>query len=149
MSSKTLQRYSLLLNFAKISIINSPVGNQNSHPNDMSLSNSSDLKLYYSISEVAAIFGVAESLLRYWEKQFPNIHPKKSGGKIRQYTQTDIDEIRVVYNLLKVRGMKINAAKEILSKNKKAAGDTSAIIDELQSLRKELVALRKELNDLM
>ena len=114
----------------------------------MSLNTNPDLKLYYSISEVAAQFGVAESLLRFWEKQFPNIHPKKSGNNVRQYTQADIDEIRVVYNLVKVRGMKLNAAKEILSKNKKGAGDTSTIINELQSLREDLVALRKELNDL-
>lgn len=105
-------------------------------------------KLYYSISEVASMFGVAESLLRFWEKQFPNIHPKKTNNKVRQYTDADIEEIRVVYNLLKVRGMKINAAKEVLTKNKKGAGDTSAIIQELQSLREELVALRRELNDL-
>ena len=105
-------------------------------------------KLYYSISEVASMFGVAESLLRFWEKQFPNIHPKKTNNKVRQYTDADIEEIRVVYNLLKVRGMKINAAKEVLTKNKKGAGDTSAIIRELQNLREELVALRRELNDL-
>lgn len=105
-------------------------------------------KLYYSISEIASMFGVAESLLRFWEKQFPNIHPKKTNNKVRQYTDADIEEIRVVYNLLKVRGMKINAAKEVLTKNKKGAGDTSAIIQELQSLREELVALRRELNDL-
>ena len=119
------------------------------HSNIMSLNTNPDLKLYYSISEVATLFGVAESLLRFWEKQFPNIHPKKSSNNVRQYTQADIEEIRVVYNLLKVRGMKINAAKEVLSKNKKGAGDTSVIIDELKSLREELVALRKELNDLV
>lgn len=118
------------------------------HAKDMGLNNNPDLKLYYSISEVAAQFGVAESLLRFWEKQFPNIHPKKSNNNVRQYTQADIEEIKVVYNLLKVRGMKINAAKEILLKNKKAAGDTSLIITELQNLRAELMALRKELNDL-
>lgn len=115
----------------------------------MSLNTNPNLKLYYSISEVATQFGVAESLLRFWEKQFPNIHPKKNGKNVRQYTQADIEEIRVVYNLVKVRGMKINAAKEILSKNKKGAGDTSLIISELQNLREELVALRKELNDLV
>ena len=114
----------------------------------MSLTNNTDLKLYYSISEVASQFGVAESLLRFWEKQFPNIHPKKSNGKNRQYTQEDIEEIRVVYNLVKVRGMKINAAKEILSKNKTGANNTSVILQELMGLREELVALRKELNDL-
>lgn len=118
------------------------------HAKDMALNSNPELKLYYSISEVAAQFGVAESLLRFWEKQFPNIHPKKSNNNVRQYTQADIEEIKVVYNLLKVRGMKINAAKEILLKNKKAAGDTSLIITELQNLRAELMALRKELNDL-
>jgi DNA-binding transcriptional MerR regulator len=118
------------------------------HSNIMSLNTNPDLKLYYSISEVATLFGVAESLLRFWEKQFPNIHPKKSSNNVRQYTKEDIEEIRVVYNLLKVRGMKINAAKEILSKNKKGASDTSNIINELKYLREELVALRKELNDL-
>lgn len=115
----------------------------------MGMNNNTDLKLYYSISEVASQFGVAESLLRFWEKQFSNIHPKKSNSKNRQYTQEDIEEIRVVYNLVKVRGMKINAAKEVLSKNKKGANDTSDIIGELMSLREELVALRKELNDLV
>ena len=118
------------------------------HSNIMSLNTNPDLKLYYSISEVATLFGVAESLLRFWEKPFPNIHPKKSSNNVRQYTKEDIEEIRVVYNLLKVRGMKINAAKEILSKNKKGASDTSNIINELKYLREELVALRKELNDL-
>ena len=118
------------------------------HSNIMSLNTNPDLKLYYSISEVATLFGVAESLLRFWEKQFPKIHPKKSSNNVRQYTKEDIEEIRVVYNLLKVRGMKINAAKEILSKNKKGASDTSNIINELKYLREELVALRKELNDL-
>ena len=68
---------------------------------------------------------------------------------MRQYTQADIDEIRLIHNLLKVKGMKIKAAKEVLSRNKKGANETSIIIDELQSLRRELVALRKELNDLV
>ncbi len=115
----------------------------------MSLNSNNSLKLYYSISEVAAQFGVAESLLRYWEKEFPNIHPKKNSNNVRQYTQADIDEIRIIHNLLKVKGMKIKAAKDALSHNKKAVNDTSTVIDELQSLRKELVALRKELNDLV
>lgn len=114
----------------------------------MALNREKELKLYYSISEVAEQFSVAESLLRYWEKEFDNIKPKKSGRNIRQYTQADIEEVRLVYNLLKVRGMKISAAKAILSKNKKAASDTSLILDELQSLRSELQALKKELSEL-
>ena len=53
-----------------------------------------NLKLYYSISEVAAKFGVAESLLRYWEKEFPNISPRKSGRNVRQYSAEDIEEVQ-------------------------------------------------------
>ena len=61
-----------------------------------------ELKKFYSISEVAAKFNVAESLLRYWEKEFPNIKPKKTEGRgVRKYTAEDIAEIQLVYNLLK------------------------------------------------
>ena len=108
----------------------------------------SDLKKYYSISEVAKIFDVNESLLRYWEKEFANIKPNKTKSGVRQYTQADIDEIRTVHNLLKVRGMKIATAKEVLAKNKRGESNTTLILDELQSLKAELVALRNELNDL-
>ena len=51
----------------------------------MPLKTDKELKLYYSISEVARMFDVNESLLRYWEKEFPMIQPKKAGGNIRQY----------------------------------------------------------------
>ena len=72
-----------------------------------------ELKKYYGIAEVAEQFNVAESLLRYWEKEFPNIKPRKSGRGVRQYTKEDIEEVRIVYNLLKVRGMKIAAESQI------------------------------------
>ncbi|MCR5435373.1 MAG: MerR family transcriptional regulator [Bacteroidaceae bacterium] len=114
----------------------------------MALNKNKDLKKYYSISEVAEQFGVAESLLRYWEKEFPNIAPRKSGRNVRQYTTEDIEEVRVVYNLLKVRGMKIAAARETLRKNKRGAMDSSDIISRLQSVRSELMEIRKELGDL-
>ena len=82
----------------------------------MSLNTNKDLKMYYSIAEVSRKFGVAGSLLRFWEKEFPNINPKKTERGIRQYTAQDIEEIRIVYNLLKVKGMKIAAAKAALKK---------------------------------
>ena len=55
----------------------------------MALKSDKNLKLYYSIREVAEMFDVNESLLRYWEKEFPIIAPKKAGGNIRQYTKED------------------------------------------------------------
>ncbi len=107
-----------------------------------------ELKKYYGIAEVAEQFNVAESLLRFWEKEFSNINPKKSGRGVRMYTKEDIEEVRLVYNLLKVRGMKIAAAKQVLSKNRKAASETSEIIDRLQSVRAELKEISRELGEL-
>ena len=107
-----------------------------------------ELKKFYGIAEVAEQFNVAESLLRFWEKEFSNINPKKNGRGVRMYTKEDIEEVRLVYNLLKVRGMKIAAAKQVLSKNRKAASDTSEIIGRLQSVREELKEISRELGEL-
>ena len=107
-----------------------------------------DLKKFYGIAEVAEQFNVAESLLRFWEKEFPNIKPRKSGRGVRMYTKEDIEEVRLVYNLLKVRGMKIAAAKQVLNKNRKAASDTSEIISRLQSVLGELREINRELGEL-
>ena len=107
-----------------------------------------ELKKYYGIAEVAEQFNVAESLLRFWEKEFPNIKPKKSGRGVRMYTKEDIEEVRLVYNLVKIRGMKLAAAKQVLSKNRKAASDASEIIERLQSIKAELQEISRELKDL-
>lgn len=115
----------------------------------MALNPNKKLKLYYSISEVAEMFDVTETLLRYWEKEFPTIAPKKAGRNVRQYTQEDIEAVRLVYNLVKVRGLKIAAAREIIKKNKEGAQNVTEVIDRLQQLREELVALRKGLDTLV
>ena len=64
-----------------------------------------DFKQFYTIGEVAAMFDVNETTLRYWEKEFPQIAPQKSAGNVRRYTKKDIEEVRVVHNLVKVRGL--------------------------------------------
>lgn len=115
----------------------------------MALNPNKKLKLYYSISEVAEMFDVSETLLRYWEKEFPTIAPKKAGRNIRQYTQEDIEAVRLVHNLVKVRGLKIAAARDILKKNKEGTQNVAEVIDRLQQLREELVALRRELDSLV
>ncbi|MBR5480891.1 MAG: MerR family transcriptional regulator [Bacteroidaceae bacterium] len=107
-----------------------------------------NLKLYYSISEVAAQFGVAESLLRYWEKEFPSIKPKKTNRQVRQYSAQDIEEIDLIYNLVKVRGMKLSAAREVLKKNREGVARNTELINTLEGVRNELLSLRRELEDL-
>ena len=114
----------------------------------MPLNPNKDLKMYYSIGEVAAIFNVNETLLRFWEKEFPQIKPKKIGRNIRQYTKEDIEQIRLIYNLVKVRGFKIAAARETVKKNKEGAANTMEVIERLQKVKAELLAIKKELGAL-
>ena len=104
------------------------------------------LKLYYSIKEVAEMFDVKESLLRYWEKEFPIISPKKAAGNIRQYREEDIANVRLVYHLVKEKGMTLAGAKQRLEQNKEAVRDTAEIVARLKRVREELRSMRKELD---
>lgn len=116
----------------------------------MALNKNKDLKMFYSISEVAEIFGVNETLLRYWEKEFPNIKPNKVGRGIRQYTKDDIEQIRLVHHLVKERGMTLQGAREALKHDK--TGDTNKkieVINRLKEIRAELQEISKGLNTLV
>jgi DNA-binding transcriptional MerR regulator len=115
----------------------------------MALNLNKNLKLYYSITEVAKMFGLNESTLRYWEQEFPVIKPKTSGpAKIRQYQEKDIEQIRVIHNLVKVRGFKLAAAKKILLQNRKGADKKTDVLDTLIGIRDELQALKRQLDGL-
>ena len=114
----------------------------------MPLNPNKDLKRYYSISEVADMFDVSVTLLRYWEKEFPQqIAPKKGSRDVRFYTKEDVEKIRVVYNLVKVRGMKLAAAREALKRNTGGEVQTAEAVQRLKAIRAELVALKKELGE--
>lgn len=112
----------------------------------MAYNTNKDLKLYYSISEVARMFNVNESLLRYWEKEFPIISPKKAGGNIRQYRKEDIENIRLVYHLVKEKGMTLQGAKQRLKTNKEKTAQTAEVVTRLKEIREELVKLRRSLD---
>lgn len=113
----------------------------------MPLNPSKELKLYYSISEVAQMFDVNETLLRFWEKEFPQISPKKTGRNVRQYTKEDIEQIRTIYNLVKVRGLKISAARDVLRKNKEGMVQTVEVVERLRALKAELQSIRREMGE--
>ena len=113
----------------------------------MALNLNRNFKTYYSIREVAEMFELNESTLRYWEQEFSFLRPKTSGtAKIRQYQQKDIDQIKLIHNLVKVRGFKISAAREILQKNRKGAETTAKALSELLEMRAELEKLRDHLD---
>ena len=110
----------------------------------LSKDKSKSRKVYYSIKEVAAQFDVNESLLRYWETEFPHLKPQTTGNKVRQYTQKDIDQISVIYNLVKVRGFKLSAARKMLNENRGGVEKTAQILQTLTSVRDELLQLKKQ-----
>lgn len=112
----------------------------------MAYNTNKDLKMYYSISEVAKMFNVNESLLRYWEKEFPIIAPRKAGGNVRQYRKEDIENIRLVYHLVKEKGMTLQGAKQRLKANKEKTVQTAEIVERLKQIREELVNLRNSLD---
>ena len=115
----------------------------------MALNLNKNLKLYYSIKEVGEMFDLPESTLRYWEQEFPFLRPKTTGSaKIRQYQEKDIEQIRLIHNLVKVRGFKLAAARKILTQNKKGVDKKADALESLISIRDELQALKKQLDAL-
>ncbi len=112
----------------------------------MPLNPNKDLKQYYSIAEVSAMFNLPASLLRYWEKEFPTIKPKKSGNNVRMYTKEDLEEIRLVNDLVKVRNMKLAAARELIQRNRAGAKSSNDLLLRLQSVREQLIAIKQELD---
>ena len=113
----------------------------------MALNLNKNLKLYYSIKEVAEMFGLNESTLRYWETEFPYLKPKTSGpAKIRQYQEKDIEQIRLIHNLVKVSGFKLAAAKKIINSNRDGADKRAEVLTRLLGVRDELQALKKQMD---
>ena len=115
----------------------------------MALNLDKNLKLYYSIAEVAQKFGINESTLRYWEQEFPYLKPKTRGaGKVRQYSEKDIEQIQLIYNLVKVRGFKIAAAKKTINSNRTGADKTAEVLSKLIEIRDELQLMKKHLDNI-
>lgn len=109
----------------------------------MALKKDKDLKLFYSISEVAQMFDVNESTLRFWEKEFDIIHPRKTEKGTRYYKQEDIDAVRLVYHLVKERGLTLAGARQKLKNNKEATVRQEEIVNRLKQIKEELTQIKK------
>ena len=105
-----------------------------------------DLKLYYSISEVAQMFDVNESLLRFWEKEFPQLSPKKGSRGVRQYRKEDIETVKLFYHLVKERGMTLPGARQRMKDNKENTLRNFEIVDRLKAIREELLRMKRALD---
>ena len=95
-------------------------------------------KLYYSIGEVAEMFEVSRSLLRYWESEFSFLTPRKNRKGDRLFTKENIQQIQIIYNLVKERGFTLEGAKQELKKEKGALSDQFDLIDRLKAIHARL-----------
>lgn len=99
-------------------------------------------KLYYNIGEVAEQFGINASKLRYYEKEFPSLKPKKGKSGERSYTQADINLLREIFNVVKAKGLKLPAARQYLQSKGKRNDATRQSIEKLEKLKAFLVEMR-------
>ena len=102
-------------------------------------------KLYYSIGEVAKEFDVKVSLIRFWEKEFDLLKPKKNKKGNRMFTKDDIKNIRIIHHLVKERGFTLEGAKKKLAENKEDTVNSVEIISRLKEIKRFLQDLSKEL----
>lgn len=104
-------------------------------------------KLYYSIGEVAEMFHVNTSLIRFWEKEFDIIKPKKNKKGNRLFTQQDIDHFHIIYHLVKERGMTLKGAQKMIRDNKQEAQQTFEVVKSLQQIRGMLMEVKHNLDN--
>ena len=102
-------------------------------------------KRYYRIGEIAKAFNVNPSLLRFWEKEFKEIQPRKKKGGARKYTPDDVNTIQKIYYLLKEKGLTIEGAKKQLKLKNLNEDRNLELIQKLEQLKSDLVQLRENL----
>ncbi|MBO5692593.1 MAG: MerR family transcriptional regulator [Tidjanibacter sp.] len=104
-------------------------------------------KIYYSMGEVCELFGVNASLLRFWEEEFTILKIAKNSRGHRIYTPADVDNLRLIYHLVKEQGMTLDGARKRLRQNRDSIKREAEIVERLQKVRNMLAALREEMGD--
>ncbi len=102
-------------------------------------------KIYYSIGEVASMFGVNTSLIRFWEKEFDIIRPHKNKKGNRLFTQKDVDNFHIIYHLVKERGYTLKGAREKLRKNPDETARDIEILKNIKNIKEFLLELKSKL----
>ncbi|MBP5498600.1 MAG: MerR family transcriptional regulator [Muribaculaceae bacterium] len=102
-------------------------------------------KRYYRIGDVAQIIGLPESTLRFWEKEFTIISPKRNAKNTRLYTPKDIETIRMIQYLVKDKGLKLDAAQAMIKRNRDGVSKRFEVVERLKSVKAELENLSEAL----
>jgi DNA-binding transcriptional MerR regulator len=104
-------------------------------------------KIFHTIAEVARMLQVTPPTLRYWEKEF-ELNPHKTEKGFRKYNEKDIETLRLIHHLVKVKGLTLAGAKQKLKENKDSVVNNAEIVRRLKSVRTELTALVKEFREM-
>lgn len=102
-------------------------------------------KMFYTIGQVADMLDVSTSLVRYWEKEFDILKPKKNAKGNRLFRPNDVENLKTIYHLVKERGFTLQGARNKLSQNKEDVIQQAAVVDSLKKIRSFLVDLKNEL----
>lgn len=102
-------------------------------------------KLYYSIGEVAEMFDVNTSLIRFWEKEFDILKPRKNKKGNRLFTKEDLENLHIIYHLVKERGMTLKGAKKKMKENKNDTLNNFEVVKSLDSIKKMLLEIKEDL----
>lgn len=102
-------------------------------------------KRYYSIGELAKAFNVNASLIRFWDKEFDVLKPKKNAKGNRMFTPEDVKNLQLIYHLVKERGFTLDGAKVHLKEGQKKTLDKFEIISKLETIKTNLINLKNEL----
>lgn len=105
-----------------------------------------NLKMYYSIGELAKMFNVNTSLIRYWDKEFDIIKPHKNKKGNRLFTQKDVDNFHLIYHLVKERGMTLAGAKKKIKDNKESTEQNFLVVKKLKEIREYLLSIKSEID---
>ena len=102
-------------------------------------------KIFYTIGEVAKMFKVNTSLIRFWEKEFDILKPKKNKKRNRLFTKEDLDNLHIIFHLVKERGFKLNGAKKKLKQNKDEVVNSVEMVRVLKNMKSFLVEMKESL----
>ena len=104
-------------------------------------------KIFFNVGEVAEMIGENASLIRYWENQFDALKPHKNKKGTRLFTKDDIETVKLIHYLVKVRGLTLKGAKQKLKENRDETVNNFEIVKRLQNIKEELIDIRDALDE--
>ena len=111
----------------------------------MSIIDDNPDRLYYTIGEVADMFSVNASLIRFWEKEFDAIRPTKNKKGNRLFTAADIKTFKTIHNLVKERGFTLEGARQHMREKRNKPESTAEVIEKLKDIRQRLIDLKAKI----